>query len=104
MAQEGIPMPTTSASKPKSNPNEIPLGAKMTDDEIANGIVFKMVTLLQVCAKSQSDAIRVDVGLMWLEFYAECVTFGTTAKTLMKQRGWIRVPPYYYPPGNPTKN
>ncbi|MUK90521.1 DUF3231 family protein [Ornithinibacillus sp. L9] len=102
MRDEGIPLPEVASAKPKSNSKEIPLGVKLTDDEITNGIAFKLLTCMQTCAKGQADAIRNDVSIMWLQFYSEWVTLGTTLKTLMRKRGWLKVPPYYYPPGSPT--
>ncbi|MDQ0242759.1 hypothetical protein J2S09_000295 [Bacillus fengqiuensis] len=62
-----------------------------------------MVTLMTLCGKGQADAVRNDVAIMWLKFYINIVTFGTTLKTLMKKRGWLKVPPYYYPPGMPKQ-
>ncbi|WP_407271294.1 DUF3231 family protein [Radiobacillus sp. PE A8.2] len=103
MRKEGISLPDVTSAKPDSVPNEVPLGVKLTDDEITNGIAFKLVTCIQACAKGQADSVRTDVGLMWLEFYSEWVTFGTTLKTLMRKRGWLKVPPYYYPPGIPKQ-
>lgn len=103
MVSEGIPLPETSAPKPKSNPNEVPLGVKLTDDEIANGVSIKMAAANLECGMGQSQSIRNDVGFMWLEFQVEILTFGATLKTLMRKRGWIKVPPYYYPPGKPIE-
>lgn len=102
MKQEGIPLPDVTSAKPNSNSKEIPLGVKLTDDEIANGIAFKLVQSSLACAKGQSDAVRTDIGVLWLQFYSEWISFGTTLKTLMRKRGWIKVPPYYYPPGSPN--
>lgn len=103
MRQEGVPLPDVTSAKPQSDPNQIPLGVKLTDDEIANGVAFKMVTLLTQCGKGQADAVRNDVAIMWFRFYIDIMTFGTTLKTLMKKRGWLKVPPYYYPPGMPKQ-
>jgi hypothetical protein len=102
MREEGIPLPDVTSAKPKSNPKDIPLGVKLTDDEIANGIAFKMVLLMQQSAKGQADSIRNDAGMMWLEFYSDWVFLGNTLKSLMRKRGWLKVPPYYYPPGSPS--
>nr|WP_275899606.1 DUF3231 family protein [Bacillus piscicola] len=103
MREEGIPLPDVTSAKPKSSPNDIPLGVKLTDNEITNGVAFKLITCLKLCAKSQGDAIRNDISIMWLQFYAEWVTIGATLKTLMRKRGWLKVPPYYYPPGLPSE-
>lgn len=101
MKKEGIPLPDVTSSKPESDSKQIPLGVKLTDDEITNGVAFKQVVCMQQCAKGQADSVRNDVGMMWLGFFSDWVTFGTTLKTLMKKRGWLKVPPYYYPPGSP---
>ncbi|SDH38982.1 Protein of unknown function [Alteribacillus persepolensis] len=101
LQKEGIPMPPTTQQKPNSEPNDIPLGVKLTDDEIANGISIKIAAAGTECAMANSQTIRTDVGLMWTEFYAEVITFGATTKALLRKRGWLKVPPYYYPPGMP---
>ncbi|WP_252244958.1 hypothetical protein [Cytobacillus oceanisediminis] len=31
----------------------------------------------------------------------EKMKFGASLKDLMRKRSWIKVPPYYYPPGSP---
>ena len=103
MIKEGVSLPDVTSAKPNSNPEEIPLGVKLTDDEITNGITFKLVLCMQACGKGQADGLRNDMCILWLEFYSEWITFGATLKTLMRKRGWVKVPPYYYPPGSPTK-
>ncbi|MRH42125.1 DUF3231 family protein [Aquibacillus halophilus] len=103
MRQEGISLPDVTSSKPNSDSKEVPLGVKLTDSEISNGIAFKLVICMQHCAKGQADSLRNDMGMMWLNFYSEWVTFRSTLKTLMRKRGWIKVPPYYYPPGYPNQ-
>lgn len=101
MVEEGIPLSKTSETRPKSDPNSIPLGAKMTDDEIANFISIKIATNIVMCATNMSQSIRNDMGLMWARFQAEKMVFGMELKTAMRKRGWLKVPPYYYPPGAP---
>ncbi|RFU66764.1 DUF3231 family protein [Peribacillus glennii] len=101
LTKEGVPLPTMPASKPKSDPEEVPLGVKLTDNEIANGVSVKIAYMNVQCATAQSQSVRTDVGYMFMEFQAELLIFGAILKPLMKKRGWLRVPPYYYPPGSP---
>ncbi|MBB6454152.1 hypothetical protein HNQ94_002603 [Salirhabdus euzebyi] len=101
MRNEGVSLPDVTSAKPKSNSDDVPLGVKLTDDELANGITFKLVTAMQLCSKGQIDAVRQDVTTLWLHFYSELLTFGMSLKNLTRKRGWIKVPPYYYPPGRP---
>ncbi|MEG9295478.1 DUF3231 family protein [Mangrovibacillus sp. Mu-81] len=101
MVKEGIPLADTSKRKPVSNPNSIPLGVKATDTEIANLISAKVATNIVMCATNNSQSVRSDIGLMWIRFQAEKSVFGMDLKTKMKQRGWLKAPPSYIPPGTP---
>ncbi|WP_042224996.1 DUF3231 family protein [Oceanobacillus manasiensis] len=103
MVEEGIPLPGLPGKKPISNGNDIPLGAKLTDDELANGISLKVAGAIIQCATGQAQVVRNDIGYIWIKFQLEMITFGTTLKALMRKRGWLRVPPHYYPPGMPEK-
>ncbi|MDR7235876.1 DUF3231 family protein [Neobacillus drentensis] len=99
MRKEGIPLPMLSESKPISDPNKVPLGVKLTDDELANSLNIKMVLGITLCATAIIQALRNDVELIWIELLQEYMTFGATLKALVKRRGWLKVPPFYYPPG-----
>lgn len=80
MQIEGVPLPPASEERPKSEPNAIPMGA--------NGV---------------SQSVRNDVGLMFTQFLGEKLVFGVNLKAKMRKRGWLKVPPYYYPPGLPKQ-
>lgn len=101
MIEEGVPLAPIAQSKPKSDPNSVPLGVKVTDDEIANFIGIKVASNIVMCSTNISQCVRNDIGLMWARFHAEKMIFGMEVKTAMRKRGWIKVPPYYYPPGAP---
>nr|WP_246202628.1 DUF3231 family protein [Virgibacillus doumboii] len=103
MLKEGIQLPPMPEDKPDSNPNDVPLGVKLTDEEIANGVSVKTAYSTSMCATTAAQSIRSDMGLMFMEFLAEKAVFGAELKVLMRKRGWIKVPPYYYPPGKPKQ-
>ncbi|MED4268657.1 DUF3231 family protein, partial [Priestia megaterium] len=84
-------------------PSDVPLGVKLTDDELANSLNIKMVILITYCANAIIQSTRNDVTLIWIEYLQEYMTFGATLKELVKRRGWLKVPPYYYAPGAPIK-
>jgi hypothetical protein len=46
----------------------------VTDSEIVNGIAFKLVLGMQQSAKAQADAIRNDVGMIWLYNYLDWIS------------------------------
>lgn len=100
LIKEGIPLPTAPEDMPKSDSSDIPLGVKLTDDVLANELSLKIVSLIMQAAGAASESIRTDVGLMFIQFQAEKFAFATRLKHLMRKRGWIRVPPFYHPPGS----
>jgi spore coat protein CotF len=101
MLVEGVHLPPVSESKPISNPNEVPLGVKLTDNQLANSIKIKLALVIVNCGNAAAQTLRNDVGLIWAEFLQEHLTFAATLKSLMRKRGWLKVPPLYYPPGAP---
>ncbi|MCR2821557.1 DUF3231 family protein [Lederbergia panacisoli] len=101
LQKEGVPFPPAPESKPLSDPNAIPLGAKMTDSEIANSVSVKLASSVAMCATGAVQSIRNDVGLMLLEFQTEAMRYSVILKSLMKKRNWLKIPPYYFPPGKP---
>ncbi|ARU63534.1 hypothetical protein CBW65_22890 [Tumebacillus avium] len=103
MLKEGVPLPPTSEEKPKSNPNAVPLGVKLTDDEIANGLAAKTAASIMTCAAGITTSVRIDVGIMWTTCQVEKMEYGSKLRMMMQKRGWLKVPPYYYPPGMPER-
>lgn len=99
LIKEGVPLPQTSPPKPDSSPIDVPLGVKMTDDELANGLALKITASLVECATGQAQGIRNDVGVMWAEFLGELLVLNATLRKLKKKRGWLKIPPYFQTPG-----
>jgi len=101
LKKEGIPLPETSEEKPKSEPNSIPLGVKQTDEELANLVSVKVAAQITLIGQALATSIRNDVCELFLNIQYELLKYGSSFKTLMRRNGWIKVPPYYYPPGAP---
>ena len=101
MRSEGIPLPPLSESKPISDPHSVPLGVKLTDNELANSLKKKVSMAITNCSEAASQSLRSDVSLMWAEFLQEHITFLLILKSLMRKRGWLKVPPPYHPAGLP---
>ncbi|KRE69983.1 DUF3231 family protein [Paenibacillus sp. Soil750] len=103
MLNEGVPLPAAPESKPKSDANAVPLGAKFTDDELVNMLSVKIVSLIISAATASAQSVRNDVALLFTQFQAEKMVLGANIKFMMRERGWIKIPPYYYPPGAPPQ-
>lgn len=102
MKNEGIPLTKPPEPKPNSNPNSIPLGVKQTDEEIANLIGIKVAAEITLIGQALAMSVRNDAALILLKTFYELLKFGSSLKKMMKKRGWLKVPPYYYPPGAPN--
>lgn len=102
MTREGVPLPPLTEKKPNSGSETIPYGVKMTDDEIANGVSIKSIAAIMLCMNGVTQAVRDDVSKMFLEIMLEKISFNASLKTMMKKRGWIKIPPYFAPPSLPN--
>lgn len=101
MHREGVPLSNAFEDKPESDPNAIPLGAKFTDDELANTINMNFIIAADMCAAAASQSLRTDVAIMFLKFQTDKLSLGLQTKELMQDKGWLKVPPFYRPPGAP---
>ncbi|HWI50707.1 MAG TPA: DUF3231 family protein [Symbiobacteriaceae bacterium] len=97
MLSEGVALPAITGDKPKADESAIPLGAKLTDAEIANLLVVKLEGMLTVCHTGLIQSIRPDLGRMFYAFQSHLLAQGLSLKNLMQLRGWIRLPPYFRP-------
>lgn len=102
MTEEGVTLPSSPEEKPTSDPNAIPLGAKFTDDEMVNTINYNFVIAADICAGAAGQCLRTDLAMMFIKYQAEKLSLGLKAKELMKKKGWLKIPPYYHPPGGST--
>ncbi|MDT2047041.1 DUF3231 family protein [Priestia flexa] len=100
MLHEGIPLSDIPAQKPESDPYQIPPGVRATDSEIANLISAKVASNIIMCSTNISQSIRNDVGMLWLKFHSEKVAFGFKVKETQREKGWLKKPPSYTPPGS----
>ncbi|KEZ52013.1 DUF3231 family protein [Metabacillus indicus] len=101
LAGEGVPLPPTSEEKPKSEPLEVPFGVRFSDNEIANFLSVKTATYITFCGTSVSESVRNDVSTLFLTFMTAVIEYSIRLKSLMIQRSWLKVPPYFQPPGLP---
>ncbi|MCA0149797.1 DUF3231 family protein [Rossellomorea vietnamensis] len=103
LLKEGVPLPLVNPRKPLSEQSAVPEGVRLTDDEIANLISAKVAASITYCAQAMSKTVRTDVGLMFFSIQINLMKFAAPLKNLMISRGWLRVPPFYNPPGAPER-
>jgi hypothetical protein len=96
MQNEGIPLPKTTPEKSVGDYRDIPEGAKLTDEEIANLISYNLVVGIISACRGITEAVRPDVAMMFVKYQATKIAFGVTFKDMMVKKGWLLVPPYYH--------
>ena len=99
LRKEGVALPPVAEPKPFTDAKDIPLGVKLTDDEIANGLALKIMAMSANSSTAAAHSVRSDVGVMWVQFLNESLAYGSTLKAKMRKRGWAKIPPFYTPPG-----
>jgi hypothetical protein len=99
LLNEGVELPQEPVEKPQIESMDIPPGTKMTDEELANLVVFNLVWAIKFCSRGLVEAIRADVGNLFVQLIIQKSAFAATLKDLMAQKGWLKMPPSYKIPG-----
>lgn len=90
---EGVALPEATPVKPIGDFKNIPEGAKLNDEEIANMMSFNLLLGINYASRGLTESIRADVGLLFFKIIAKKATLGLSLKRIMDQHGWIRMPP-----------
>lgn len=97
LLNESVPLPQGTPEKPMiDNPNQtVPEWARMSEEEIASFVVYKIILGINVAARGLTEAVRTDVGMMFGKYIITKVSFSLTFRKLMEEKGWMKLPPYY---------
>lgn len=95
MRNEGVDFPNVTADKAKSDPNQLPAGARLTEEEIANLLLVKVQGLLLIGHMALLESLRPDLGAMWYRKHSAVMVEALKLKQMMQKRGWLRVPPQF---------
>lgn len=93
LSAEGVPFPPTTPEKPLGEYRDIPEGAKMNDEEMANLLSYNLALGVQYAAKGLSESIRADVGLQFAKIFMRKTAHGLIVKRYLDKHEWLRVPP-----------
>jgi hypothetical protein len=79
--------------RPAAKTEEIPIGARFTDQEIAATMAHDMAIGLVTCSKIMGKSIREDIGTQFAKYHAVKAAFGLRILRLSKEKGWLIPPP-----------
>lgn len=91
----GIALPPTPPERPEANLEEIPVGARFNDVEIAAILSTDVSKGLVICSTIIGQSIREDIGMMYGQFHMKKAQFGVKVLHLNKEKGWLLPPPLH---------
>jgi hypothetical protein len=89
----GITPAPTLPERPVVKLEDIPPGARYTDQEIAAALAAGTAVSLVTCTQAMSKCIREDIGAMFAKHVAAKTILGTKTLRLLKEKGWLIPPP-----------
>lgn len=95
LKENGVGLPPAPPERPKANINDIPVGARFQDPEIAAFISRDIGIGLTSVSMAMAQCIREDIAAMFWKWHAAQVKLGGEFLKLNKEKGWIVVPPLH---------
>ena len=93
LLENGVQPPPGAPANPPAARNEIPAGARFSDQEITMCVYHDLASAMAQTSQIISIAVRVDIGKMFAVHHQEIVKYGGTLLKLMKKKGWLVEPP-----------
>jgi hypothetical protein len=91
----GVGLPPSPPERPKACLEDIPVGARFQDPEIAATLTKDISTGLVACSQIIGQSIREDIGMMFGQFHIQKATLGGKLLRLNKEKGWLIPPPLH---------
>ena len=94
MECEIAPAPAMPA-KPKAKLEDIPVGARLSDIDIAAAVTADNAAGLVFCSQGMGLSIREDVGALFTKCHAVKTGLGVRILQMNKDKGWLVPPPLH---------
>ncbi|GAA4702247.1 DUF3231 family protein [Brevibacillus fulvus] len=91
----GVALPPTPPDRPKAALENIPVGARFNDNEIATALGSELAAGLVACSQIIGQSVREDVPAMFMDFHTNKAQFGLRTLRLTKEKGWLIPPPLH---------
>ena len=90
-----IVVPPTPAERPEVDIEQIPVGARFQDAQIAYAIARDIATGITTVSGLISQCIREDLALMLTQQNAKALKDGAALLQILKEKGWLVPPPLH---------
>lgn len=91
-----IAVPPTPAERPEADLEQIPVGARLQDAQIAYIVAADIAAGVVASSQGMSQSIREDVGLLFGQIGAKKAKDGAVLLQIMKDKGWLVPPPLHH--------
>jgi hypothetical protein len=95
LKENGVGLPPTPPERPKACLDDIPIGARFQDPEIAAGLSMSIAAGLVSCSGIMGQCIREDIAMMFGQFHVQKAALGAKVLRLNKEKGWLIPPPLH---------
>ncbi|MFK7691694.1 DUF3231 family protein [Paenibacillus sp. HJGM_3] len=79
--------------RPEAKMEDIPIGARFTDPEIAAMIAADTSVGMVACSQVMGTSIREDIGMLFGKYHTTKAAIGLKILKLSKEKGWLIPPP-----------
>ncbi|GAB6990562.1 DUF3231 family protein [Paenibacillus pini] len=93
LTDNGIAPSPALPERPQVNLEDIPVGARFTDPEIAAKIAADTSLGLVACSQVMGQSIRVDIGALFAKYHLAKTAIGVRILEMTKEKGWLVPPP-----------
>ncbi|MEY9091887.1 DUF3231 family protein [Paenibacillus sp. RC84] len=93
LTDNGIATTPQLPDRPSVKLEDIPVGARFTDPEIAAKISADTALGLVACSQVMGQSIREDIGALFAKYHVTKTALGFKILQLSKEKGWLLPPP-----------
>lgn len=95
LKEHGVALPPTPPERPEACLDDIPVGARVQDPEVAAAISLDIAAGLVACSQLIGQSIREDIAAMFGQIHMQKVALGGKFLRLNKEKGWLVPPPLH---------
>lgn len=96
LKENGIGLPPAPPERPDTCLEDIPVGARFQDAEVAAMLSREVTAGLVSCSSLIGQSIREDIAMMFAQSHAKKLAFGAKLLRLTKEKGWLIPPPLHH--------
>lgn len=93
LSHQGIASAPAMPQRPEAKLEDIPVGARFTDPEIAAMLAANTAASLVACSQVMGMSIREDIGALFGKYHVTMAAIGLKILRLMKKNSWLIPPP-----------